>query len=156
MFQLIVAVISIVLVAALAIASIFYGGEAFVKSSEKAVVTTLVNQAQQISGASALYRADNGVAATIEGLAVGGEYLAAAPAGTKVTDGDWSIVNDHAYIAFDAEADVLSVCDEVLSQSPNGEAGFCSDATAASIDTDTDDDGTADDVTGVTGFAFAL
>lgn len=150
MFQLIVAVISIVLVAALAIASIFYGGEAFVKSSEKAVVTTLINQAQQISGASALYKADNGVTATIAGLADGGTYLAVAPAGTKVTDGDWTIVNDNAYIAFDSEADLDSLCAEVLKQSENGEAGVCSDATGAAIDTATNGTGS------VTGFAFAL
>jgi len=84
MFQLIVAVISIALVAALAIASIFYGGEAFTKSSDKAHVTALVNQAQQISGAYQLYKTDNGTApATIADLVSGG-YLASLPTPPKV------------------------------------------------------------------------
>ncbi|TLX16877.1 hypothetical protein [Rhizobium sp. MHM7A] len=60
MFQLIVAVISIALVAALALASIFYGGEAFTRGQLKAQVTTMINQAQQISGANTLYKNDKG------------------------------------------------------------------------------------------------
>jgi hypothetical protein len=83
MFQLIVAVISIALVAALAIASIFYGGEAFTKSSEKANVTALVNQAQQISGAYQLFKTDAGAApATIAELSP--SYLASLPTPPKV------------------------------------------------------------------------
>lgn len=58
MFQLIVAVIAIALVIALTLASIFYGGEAFTRSSLKANVAALVNQAQQISGAHTLYKTD--------------------------------------------------------------------------------------------------
>src|SRR3546814_5196795 len=60
MFQLIVAVISIALLAALAGASIFYGGAAFSGSTAKANVSSLVNQGQQIAGAAALFRTDNG------------------------------------------------------------------------------------------------
>ena len=58
MFQLIVAVIAIALVIALTLASIFYGGEAFTRSSLKANVAAMVNQAQQISGAHTLYKTD--------------------------------------------------------------------------------------------------
>lgn len=89
MFQLIVAVISIALVAALAIASIFYGGEAFTRSSEKANVTALVNQAQQISGAYALYKTDVGAPpAAVTNLSP--SYLAALPTPSKVADGAWA------------------------------------------------------------------
>lgn len=89
MFQLIVAVISIALVAALAIASIFYGGEAFTKSSEKANVTALVNQAQQISGAYQLYKTDTGGAPANIG-ALSPDYLASLPTPPKVSTGTWA------------------------------------------------------------------
>lgn len=131
MFQLIVAVISIALVAALAIASIFYGGDAFTKSSEKAVVTTLINQGQQIAGAAALYKTDNGVAAPAGEITVGhalvGDYLAAAPSGSKVTSGNWYLSADEAQIAYDSTADATSVCAEVVKQG----AGECTDGAGA-------------------------
>lgn len=60
MFQLIVAVISIALVAALAIASIFYGGKAWHDYQFRIKVATLINQAHQIEGAIRLYEADTG------------------------------------------------------------------------------------------------
>lgn len=92
MFQLIVAVISIALVAALALASIFYGGEAFTRGQLKAQVATMINQAQQISGANTLYKTDNGgvnvdditkLVTEVDGFA----YLAAAPEGpSKITE----------------------------------------------------------------------
>lgn len=115
MFQLIVAVISIALIAALAIASIFYGGDAFTKSSEKANVTTLINQAQQIAGASALYKTDRGVAITtgtgedpVQVLVDGG-FLAQAPAAGKVADGAWNVASAadgklYAIVAFKGTA----------------------------------------------------
>ena len=59
MFNLIVAVISIALIAALAAASLFYGGDSFAKSSARAEAATLISQAQQVAGAAALFRIDN-------------------------------------------------------------------------------------------------
>jgi len=59
MFNLIVAVISIALIAAMAVASIYYGGDSFGKSSARAEVATLISQGQQISGAAALFRIEN-------------------------------------------------------------------------------------------------
>lgn len=89
MFQLIVAVIAIALVIALTLASIFYGGEAFTRSSLKANVAAMVNQAQQISGAHTLYKTDFSRNAT--GGATGGidelvkaEYLAEKPVAPKI------------------------------------------------------------------------
>ena len=92
MFQLIVAVISIALIAALAIASIFYGGDAFNKGSLKANVTTLVNGGQQIAGAQALYRTDNaGANAADVAALVAGEYLVQNPAVSGAATGEWEI-----------------------------------------------------------------
>ena len=60
MFQLIVSVIAIALVAILAAASIYYGGSAFTSSSTKGIVAQLINGGEQISGSEALYQANTG------------------------------------------------------------------------------------------------
>lgn len=127
MFQLIVAVISIALIAALAIASIFYGGEAFTKSSEKAQVTTLINQAQQISGAISLFQTDNAHRpAAVADLAP--DYLATIPVGTKLTNisgtpADWEIEGNTVQIQLnldgvhtDSDTNLGAFCAEVESQ----------------------------------------
>ena len=81
MFSLIVSIISIALVAVLAAASIYYGGDAFTKGSAKALASTVVTQAQQISSANTLFKNDNGgVSATNVTALVTGKYLASEPA----------------------------------------------------------------------------
>lgn len=120
MFQLIVAVISIALIAALAGASIFYGGSAFSGSTAKANVSALINQGQQIGGAMALYRTDNGGAnaGTIQAL-IDGAYLQSAPAVPAVADtgAAWTLTTDGAFayvkLAPDAAA---NTCAEVTAQ----------------------------------------
>jgi len=95
MFQLIVAVISIALVAVLAIASTYYGGTAFTQSQQKAQITALVNAGEQIAGANALYVTDWGQsAATVNALVVGANnttYLASAPVDSAASAGQWQI-----------------------------------------------------------------
>lgn len=80
MFSLIITIISIALVAALAIASVYYGGDAFTQGTAKANAATVVAQAQQVSAANTLYKNDNGGAnaANVAAL-VSGNYLQAAP-----------------------------------------------------------------------------
>lgn len=112
MFQLIVAVIAIALVIALTLASIFYGGEAFTRSSLKANVAALVNQAQQISGAHTLYKTDKAQDATAGDAGVtqlvDEGYLAEVPNAPKIVkDGaEWGLefntgtdTKDYVYIA---------------------------------------------------------
>lgn len=84
MFSLIITIISIALVAALAVASVYYGGNAFQQGTAKAQASTLVAQAQQIAAANTLYandhagvRADDSVDAVAVLVSEG--YLAAAP-----------------------------------------------------------------------------
>lgn len=124
MFNLIVVVISIALLAIIAVASIFYGGDAWTQSSEKANVTTLINQGQQISGAAALYKADNGVAvATIADLETA-KYLSNVPQAGKITTGDWAIDGSDVTISFQgtlAQTQVDTICAEVERQG----AGEC-------------------------------
>lgn len=159
MFQLIVAVISIALVAALAIASLYYGGQAFQKSSLKANVTTLVNAGQQIAGADALYKTENGgVGATaIADLTADGEYLAATPGVSAAAgeDASWSITTSGttrvaAIVVNPAEeAGENVVCAEVLNQAGD----VFADAQFGCVDITIDVAGTP---TPVAHFAFKL
>jgi hypothetical protein len=85
MFSLIITIISIALVAALALATLYYGGSAFNKGAAGAVAARLINEGQQINGAVALYQADVGagstavVATTLADLVTAG-YLSSVPA----------------------------------------------------------------------------
>lgn len=59
MFSLIISIIAIALVSALALASIYYGGEAFKDGASDAQSSTLINQGQQIQGAVTLADLDD-------------------------------------------------------------------------------------------------
>jgi hypothetical protein len=86
MFSLIITIISIALVAALAVATIYYGGDAFNQGSSKAKASTIVNQAQQIAGAATLYKSAGN---TLTGISVATSlvpnYLATVPSSTDAT-----------------------------------------------------------------------
>lgn len=58
MFSLIISIIAIALVAALALASIYYGGDAFQEGTTKAEASTIINQGQQIQAAVTLSDVD--------------------------------------------------------------------------------------------------
>ena len=58
MFQLIVVILGIALVAALALASIFWGAEAFTEGAARAYYAQSLNSAAQIEGAMQLYYQD--------------------------------------------------------------------------------------------------
>ena len=79
MFSLIITIISIALVAALAVATIYYGGSAFTQGSAKANASALVGAAQQISGANTLYFNDKGGNAATQTDLKNGGYLQAVP-----------------------------------------------------------------------------
>lgn len=83
MFSLIITIISIALVAALAVATIYYGGSAFTQGTAKANASALVSAGQQITGALTLYANDNGGAradsAELTAAGVNGAYLSAMP-----------------------------------------------------------------------------
>jgi len=79
MFSLIIIVISIALGAAMALATLYFGGDAFNEGSAKATAATLVNQAQQINGANTLHFLDEQVYGDMAALTAAGKYLQAAP-----------------------------------------------------------------------------
>ena len=64
MFSLIITVISISLVAVLAVATLYYGGAAFTQGQVEARAAKLLNEAQQIQGAATLFRQDRGALPT--------------------------------------------------------------------------------------------
>ncbi len=117
MFQLIVAVISIALIAVLAIASIYYGGTAFNQGQMKGQVTALVNAGQQLAGAQALYSTDFGAKAT--GLtALVPAYVVTEPSKPAAATGAWSVNGTSASIALGLTGDALrDFCIEVSKQS---------------------------------------
>lgn len=79
MFSLIITLISIALVAALALATLFYGGSAFEQSTGRAKAATIINQGQQLLGASELFYAERGAWPTsVEELVAEG-FLQEAP-----------------------------------------------------------------------------
>ncbi len=164
MFQLIVAVISIALVAILAIASIYYGGSAFQRSGIKAQVDAMVNAGQQISGAEALYSLDTGAPvtdATVTGTSAvstlstgvnGVTYLSSAPAVPAIASGStWQVVSmtvgtapaaNYAFLPFATGADKTDACSVVsTSAGGGGTQFFCSTSSGAA---------------GTDGFAFKL
>lgn len=135
MFQLIVAVISIALVAILAIASIYYGGSAFLQSSTKAAVTSLVNGGQQIAGAQALYKTDHaGAATTFANLltdANGNHYLTQAPALPSVATGTWDLAStagDLAKVSISTTSNILDVCNYAEEQATGAAIAGADDA----------------------------
>lgn len=78
MFSLIISIIAIALVSALALASIYYGGDAFNKGTTDADASTIMNQGQQIQAAIAMQNIDKDTSiTTMSDLAP--EYLMALP-----------------------------------------------------------------------------
>ena len=80
MFSLIVTIIAIALVAVLALATIYYGGDILVSQKAKTASGTLDAQAQQVFAAAQAYYHDHGNwPANVAVLTAGGHYLSAAP-----------------------------------------------------------------------------
>ncbi|MCC5610903.1 pilin [Nostoc sp. CHAB 5834] len=60
MFSLIVTIIAILLVSALALVVMYYGGSGFLSGNDRAQVARVLNEGSQLSGALELYKSDNG------------------------------------------------------------------------------------------------
>lgn len=79
MFSLIITIISIALVAALALATLYYGGTVFMAGSSRAQATQYISQGQQVLGAAELFKANTGDwPDTMQALVTGG-YLKSVP-----------------------------------------------------------------------------
>lgn len=130
MFQLIVSVIAIALVAILAAASIYYGGSAFTNSNAKGAAAALINSGEQIAGANTLYSVDHTAGAAAIGDLVTANYLSALPTPPKFANAgatwklDSATIPTVAFIQLDATA-ATQVCAQV------GLQGGASSATMA-------------------------
>jgi hypothetical protein len=137
MFSLIISIISIALVAALAAATVYFGGAAFNKGSAGADASTFINAGQQVAGAFTLSAADGYSATTVQSLnngllgssdgvkADGQVYLAQIPTykGTALT----TFNTKPAYISLDVSG---QVCDEINKRSHGNSYVFATVKTA--------------------------
>lgn len=78
MFSLIITIISIALVAVLALATLDYGGDAFNRGSAGAEAARLINEAQQVNAAVTMAGVDGTTLSDIDAL-VTGQYLSQVP-----------------------------------------------------------------------------
>lgn len=116
MFSLIISIISIALVAALAAATVYFGGAAFNKGSAGADASTFINAGQQVAGAFTLASADGYTVTTVSKLTgdatetKGEVYLAQIPSykGDAVTG---FVTGNANYVAIGVSE---QVCEEVV------------------------------------------
>lgn len=85
MFSLVITIISIALVSALVLATLYFGGNAFNKGSEKADASKLINIGQQIAAAFTLRDVDASSGVAVPSLTAQGlpdsNYLTSTPIG---------------------------------------------------------------------------
>ncbi|ADC73336.1 hypothetical protein TK90_2852 (plasmid) [Thioalkalivibrio sp. K90mix] len=97
MFSLIITIISIALVAALAVATLYYGGSAFTEGTTQANASGVINQAQQVGGGATLFTVRNAGDHPVEGVdgvqeLADDDYLSSIPApAADITDDAWEM-----------------------------------------------------------------
>lgn len=162
MFNLIITIISIALIVVMAVASVYYGGEAFTQGTARGNASALLQQAQQIN-AGFVMAVNNGEAHASVADLIAGDYLAAAPTPpATVTTGAWVIdtvadeTNSYVAVKLTAE-DTCTAVNESSGYTQTG-AVTTTDVQARALIDDADQaygcekvgDGTA-----VTGYMFA-
>lgn len=138
MFSLIISIISIALVAALAAATVYFGGAAFNKGSAGADASTFINAGQQIAGAFTLASADGHSPAVVADLNTGalgestvgaldGEvYLAQIPS-YKGTGLDGLVTEGNAQYSVSKVSDL--VCAEIVKRADGVDADVVTQTT---------------------------
>lgn len=120
MFSLIITIISIALVAALALATIYYGGTAFNKGSDQATASRFINEGQQVNGAVAMAKADIASGSTVSvtdlDSLVTATYLAQKPAAWTASGADVKAVG--AYISHTVSGKVCEAVNTKAGVSP--------------------------------------
>lgn len=99
MFSLIIVIISIALVAALALATLYYGGDLVGDGQARAQATKVIQESNQITGALELYKADNGAypngtSEQIEQTLLAGSYLKQIPSGEWNFETNFAVRSD--------------------------------------------------------------
>jgi type II secretory pathway pseudopilin PulG len=121
MVNLIITLISIALIAIVAVAALYNGGDAFRQGSANASAAQLVNAGQQISAANILYANDNGgtYATAVADLTANGEYLSSiprVPEGFEVSNDLTNGGNDSNLIQVTSSDPAVEVCESVNKQ----------------------------------------
>jgi hypothetical protein len=112
MFALIITIISIALVAALAIASVYYGGNAFTQGSAQAQASTIINQAQQIGAGVTLFENNNGGSAPASVSALTPTYLQAVPTPPESAYGSYTLATNATQVTVGVSS--TNVCLSIL------------------------------------------
>lgn len=131
MTSLIVTLVSIVLVAVLAVATLYYAGGGVLNNGQhSAKASTIVSAGEQVAAALSMYRTDKGhYPASLEAL-VDGRYLSGLPQiaeapevsfitvaqAAPISHGDWIYDPEVPHLAFAREALSLEVCAEINKQ----------------------------------------
>lgn len=136
MFSLIISIISIALVAALAAATVYFGGAAFNKGSAGADASTFINAGQQVAGAFTLSAADGYTVTTVAKLAgdavetKGEVYLAQIPSYKGTPLALSAVVGEEKYVTIAAVSG--QICDEINKRS-HGNAYVFADIKTAGV-----------------------
>lgn len=109
MFSLIISIIAIALVAAIALASIYYGGEAFQTGTVDAAASTVVNQGQQVQAAVQMASLDKSVTISTAKDLVDSNFLKEIP---KFDGNSWvlDLSNGVAKVVVSS----VEICDEII------------------------------------------
>lgn len=99
MFSLIIVIISIALVAALALATLYYGGNIVEDGQARAQATKVIQESNQVTGALELYKADNGAfpagtSEQIQQALLAGDYLKQIPSGEWNFETNFAVRSD--------------------------------------------------------------
>jgi len=142
MFSLIITIISIALVGALAITTLFFGGDVFLKGKSEAEAAQYINESQQISAAVRLYQAENAgqMPSDLQADLVDNNYLKELPVSGEL----WQI-GDNSLVKGVADAETCEKVNEKggfenPSYTPGGSVGkhepvSCDDTTALAGET---------------------
>jgi hypothetical protein len=134
MFSLLITIVSVALVAALAIATIFYGGEAYRNGKTRAVATSAITQGQQLLAAAELFRVHKGRWPLNSQELIDANYLKSVPepvpniAGTAAR-AEWTQVQEGAPAYWVLRNVSESVCREI-NQQVRGDNGIYNAAVA--------------------------
>lgn len=119
MFQLIVAVVAILLLVVIVIAAIWYGGDVFSESKQRALYAEYVNSAAQIDSAINLYYQENASYPDGEDD-VFLQNLVSAGYLSNVPGGQWKVSRELLYKSI-ADLNVCEVINRISGQDTSGE-----------------------------------
>lgn len=114
MFNIIIAIVSIALVAAIAVAAIFYGGDAMKSAGAKGDYARLQNEAQQIAAGTQIYIVENAGAIPegVQDLVDNGYLKSVPPSLTEELDGtqvQWGFGDDFIIQPIESNARCIKI-----------------------------------------------